>query len=279
MVKYPVILVVSEGQVSPESIIENIRKKPPTEDVDQLMTLPAGDIVGCKLHLVTKYYQTDLYLVPFKEDISLLPAEIQEAIEAVLIYFDSGKRSFSDRIPVYAQFLKSNGIELGILLCDRVYEDSNEGITYKEAKQASQVLDVIELGRKREEGEEDDPHDPIGYDEVMQALRSFIWSNVDMGAASGQGKTAPKKEAKDTKKNKDGPPGKPTPNSMEAELEIFEKLLTKVMDFKNETATMTPPERLAYAERIAYDFENLMDDDDSDTSDEGEMLLPKFGIK
>lgn len=108
--KYPVILVVSEGQVSPESIIESnelhflplktflsefpvpdIRKKPPTEDVDQLMTLPAGDIVGCKLHLVTKYYQTDLYLVPFKEDISLLPAEIQEAIEAVLIYFDFGK--------------------------------------------------------------------------------------------------------------------------------------------------------------------------------------------
>lgn len=99
----------------------------------------------------------------------------------MLIYFDSGVRSFSKRIPTYANYLKSHDIEMGILLCDTLYEDSNEGITYKEAKQESRFLDVIELGRKADDDEEeDDPHDPKGYDELHQALRSFIWSNINV---------------------------------------------------------------------------------------------------
>lgn len=117
--------------------------------------------------------------MPFHEDISRFPLE--EDIEGVLIYFDSGVRSFSKRIPIYANYLKSHDIEMGILLCDTLYDDSNEGITYKEAKQESRFLDVIELGRKSEDDdEEDDPHDPKGYDELHQALRSFIWSNINV---------------------------------------------------------------------------------------------------
>lgn len=79
--------------------------------------------------------------------------------------------------------MKSHDIEMGILLCDTLYEDTNEGITYKEAKQESRFLDVIELGRKGDEDEEeDDPHDPKGYDELHQALRSNIWSNINVEA-------------------------------------------------------------------------------------------------
>lgn len=140
----------------------------------------SDSINGHIFHLKTKYYTTDLYLVPFQEDISRFPLELQEDIEGVLIYFDSGVRSFSKRIPIYANYLKSHDIEMGILLCDNLYEDSNEGITYKEAKQESRFLDVIELGRKTDEDEEEDPHDPKGYDELHQALRSFIWSNINV---------------------------------------------------------------------------------------------------
>lgn len=43
------------------------------------------------------------------------------------------------------------------------------------------MLDIIELGRvvSDEDGDED-PFNPSGYEELAQALRSVIWSNVDV---------------------------------------------------------------------------------------------------
>lgn len=81
--------------------------------------------------------------------------------------------------------MESAFIELGILLCDKLSDDEKTGITYKEIKQMSKLLDVIELGRTKDDEEEtevnSDHHDPIGYDEVQQVLRSFLWSNVQTG--------------------------------------------------------------------------------------------------
>lgn len=177
------IKIFNINQILTKTSFPDIRKLPEDKDVDSLGFFPTiqETIYGYVLHLKTKYYSTNLYLVPFQEDISRFPLELQEHIECVLIYFDSGVRSFSKRIPTYANYLKSHDIEMGILLCDTLYEDSNEGITYKEAKQESRFLDVIELGRKADDDEEeDDPHDPKGYDELHQALRSFIWSNINV---------------------------------------------------------------------------------------------------
>uniref|UniRef100_T1H3N2 Uncharacterized protein n=1 Tax=Megaselia scalaris TaxID=36166 RepID=T1H3N2_MEGSC len=107
MTKYPIVLIVSEGQTTPSEIISNIRKLPSEEDVESLGFFPtiSDSINGHIFHLKTKYYTTDLYLVPFQEDISRFPLELQEDIEGVLIYFDSGVRSFSKRIPIYANYL------------------------------------------------------------------------------------------------------------------------------------------------------------------------------
>lgn len=49
-------------------------------------------------------------------------------------------------------------------------------------------MDVIELGRQKEEHDDDeceDHYDPIGYDEVLQVLQNFIWSHVDMLQMTG----------------------------------------------------------------------------------------------
>ena len=44
---------------------------------------------GLLLHLTTKYYKTELLLVPFENDLSLLPKDIVDRTEAVLVYFDA----------------------------------------------------------------------------------------------------------------------------------------------------------------------------------------------
>lgn len=112
----------------------------------------------------------------------------------------------------YAQYLEANEIELGLLLCNELSDDVKDGITYKEVKQSSKVLDVVELGRKRtEEAEADENnehHDPVGYDEVLQVLRSVLWSNVQTRGAhnnmkdeyknSGSGETSASGEKTET---------------------------------------------------------------------------------
>lgn len=108
-----------------------------------------------------------------------------------LHYFHSTnifQRNFlTTTINEYADYLDGTDIEIGILLCDELADAETDGCTYKEIKQASKLLDVIELARQREEDEDiqdanSDHHDPVGYDEVRQVLRSFLWSNVQAGS-------------------------------------------------------------------------------------------------
>lgn len=176
--------------------------------------------------------------------------------------------------------MQENNVEFGILLCSELFDNTADGITYKEAKVYSNILDVIELDRTRDSPDDDDDeedeyinhHDPVGYDELLQALRAVIWSNVDLKrkangnilkktaaeetCAEGEGATASgSSEVKPTPapEKKDGGGEKGQPN-VEADLEAFEQLLTEVMMFKNTTANWSRNERLAYAEKFACRF-------------------------
>jgi hypothetical protein len=45
------------------------------------------------------------------------------------------------------------------------------------------MLDIIELEKASDDAEnedDDDPFNPWGYEELAQALRSVIWTNVDV---------------------------------------------------------------------------------------------------
>lgn len=42
------------------------------------------------------------------------------------------------------------------------------------------MLDIIELEKEGEDEDEENHFNPSGYDELTQALRSVIWSNVDV---------------------------------------------------------------------------------------------------
>lgn len=91
-------------------------------------------------------------------------------------------------IKAHLEYLESNQIGLVLLLCDQLFDDQDLGITYTEVKQSTRLMDVIELGRQKEEHDDDeceDHYDPIGYDEVLQVLQNFIWSHVDVLQVTG----------------------------------------------------------------------------------------------
>lgn len=173
-------------------------------------------------------------------------------------------------------------MEFGILLCSEIFDNAADGITYKEAKEYSNVLDVIELDRRREtddEDEEDDNinhHDPVGYDELLQAIRAVVWSNVDLkrntngcvlrqsqnGNDSEQASGGPEVgAASGTTSDSSGQPAAaqsaaavPDGVKLEADLAAFEQLLTEVMMFKDTTSNWSRNERLAYAEKFACKY-------------------------
>lgn len=86
-------------------------------------------------------------------------------------------------IKTHLKYLESNHIELVVLLCEKLFDEERLGITYKEIKQATRLMDVIELARKKDDedlAENYNHHDPVGYDELLQVLQNFLWSNVNI---------------------------------------------------------------------------------------------------
>lgn len=129
------------------------------------------------------------------------------------------------------------------------------GITYKEAKMFSNILDVIELDRLPENEDDDQNnaatghHDPVGYDELLQAIRAIIWSNVDLKRNATTRSTV--NVHTDEPNESINATNDVDENIIESELAGFEQLLTEVMMFKDTTSSWSRTERLAYAEKFA----------------------------
>lgn len=143
------------------------------------------------------------------------------------------------------------------------------------------------MGRQREDDEEDDIHDPIGYDELTQALRSFIWSNVNVNGASRvltsyvnlgaddidlselESELNAAREAAEISSPEDMPDIEDEA-TIEAELVGFEKLLNDVMQFKSNTTSWSRDETLSYAMGFAEMFDKLIGEGGATEDDESE---------
>lgn len=69
------------------------------------------------------------------------------------------------------------------MLCKQLPENTEHGITFKCIKDCYNMLDIIELEKSPDdEVNEGDIYNPTGFDELEQALRSVVWSNVDMNS-------------------------------------------------------------------------------------------------
>lgn len=69
------------------------------------------------------------------------------------------------------------------MLCKQLPEDTKNGITFKCIKDCYNMLDIIELEKSPDENNEGDIYNPTGFEELEQALRSVVWSNVDMNSS------------------------------------------------------------------------------------------------
>lgn len=65
-------------------------------------------------------------------------------------------------------------------LCKKLSNDNESGVTFKCIKDCYNMFDIIELEKSDEDYEENNSFNPTGYEELAQALKSVIWSNVDV---------------------------------------------------------------------------------------------------
>nr|XP_019550631.2 uncharacterized protein LOC109420665 isoform X2 [Aedes albopictus] len=255
----PIVLVMSvDAATDPESLIEKVRKIPSSEGQQEL----TEGRTGYRYHIRTKYYETDVTLCPWKssEQLCDLPEAILTQLDGILIYFDAKDREFLKVLPDYAAFVADTGIEFGILLCSELQEESDKGITFKEAKEYCNILDVIEL----EPSGETEDGEAAGVDELVQAMHNFIWSNVDMSRKSGGGGAESSDGGGDAGTGEVSAAAVAEEDELRIEEELmgFEKLLTQVMQFRPNTNSWTRNERLAYAQEFAEIFDDLIGDDD-----------------
>lgn len=104
------------------------------------------------------------------------------------------QRSFLEKLSSHVSFIKSNDIEFCMALCKELSDDTSAGITFKCVKDCYNMLDIVELEKSSNGDDPDDEENlfnPSGYEELAQALRSVIWSNVDMN----HGKNSPSKSS------------------------------------------------------------------------------------
>ncbi|CRK98537.1 CLUMA_CG011888, isoform A [Clunio marinus] len=252
---FPVILVVSNcAQTSALDVIANIRKISNNEQNHK-----SNDSTLYLHDINTKYYNTQVALFPIDE-VEKLSALEKNAVEGFLIYFDSKDRTTLDILDQYVEFIKFYNIEFCIMLCQKLSDDITTGVTFKCIKDCYHMLDIIELEKEDEcDDSEDDCFNPSGYEELAQALRSFIWSNVDVNHVSTNGESRMSIVEKD---NDDNPSEEV---DVEGELENFEKLLNQMMQFRPATSNMSREDRLNCAQEFAEIFEKLiMQDEDVD---------------
>uniref|UniRef100_A0A182SCH0 Uncharacterized protein n=1 Tax=Anopheles maculatus TaxID=74869 RepID=A0A182SCH0_9DIPT len=266
----PIVLVLSTDEsVKPESVIERIRKLPNSQDQIKLSTEPP-ECIGYGYQIHTKYYDTKVILYAHgSAELATVSNAILKRTEGILIYFDAKDRTFLERLPAYSTFVQENEIEFGILLCSTLEESSADGITYGEAKSQCTVLDVIELEPTAEDAEEEVAGivEATGVDELIQAMRNYIWSNVNIHRgnrnAGANDEESPSLLSPNPADDDAGPITEEEERIIEAELNGFERLLTEVMNFQPNTSNWTRNERLMYAEELAEMFDNLVEEDEA----------------
>ncbi|XP_021508202.1 alpha- and gamma-adaptin-binding protein p34 isoform X2 [Meriones unguiculatus] len=132
-----------------------------------------------------KYYsaEVNLCVVPSK---LLVTAEIAEAVQAFVLYFDSTQKSGLDSVSSWLPLVEAWLPEVMILVCDRVCED---GINRQKAQEwcIKHGFELVELNPEELPEEDDDFPESVGVKRIVQALNANVWSNVVMKNDRSQG--------------------------------------------------------------------------------------------
>ncbi|KAH0620113.1 hypothetical protein JD844_014724 [Phrynosoma platyrhinos] len=219
-----------------------------------------------------KYYSASIHLCVVANTF-LVTAEIAEAVQAFLVYFDSTKISGLDSISAWFPLIEEWLPEVMILVCDRVSEN---GISRQKAQEwcIQHGFELVELNPEELPDEDDDFPESTGVKRIIQALNANVWSNVVMKNDSRlhplpaeRADSAPVGTEEDAA-DVDGMQTAPVADPMldmdiqelasltagEGDLENFERLFSKLKEMKEKAATLPHEQRKLHAEKVAKAF-------------------------
>ncbi|XP_043071449.1 uncharacterized protein LOC6557124 isoform X2 [Drosophila grimshawi] len=200
-----------------------------------------------KCDIRTKYYTTSISLIPFDGKYDRVPSEVRKTTEALIVYFDTQKRSFIQELLGINEFLIANEIQLGFLITSSFLDKPNE-LTFEEVKETAYIaFDVVALKQEDEDSEETvSETDKISYAEIIEGLSNYVWSNINIKPSSTSSRNY----------SNNG-------EELESQMNDFEKLLITAQSLRNDTS-LTRDEILNKAEELAEAMSAILNDNDSD---------------
>jgi len=241
--KKPSIVVVSNSNTKPKSLIKLITKKTPQEIDDNIVIQP-----WC---LQTKYYTAEVDLVGIISDYDRND-EFNERVEGLLVVFDSNNDKGLSDLQIWEKLENSCSPEVKLLITN--YCDESTKITRGMAIEwcLKRGYEFIELYPKLEdvEDEQDIIPEKVGVDRVIEALHAHVWPNLVMN---------------DDKKDTQIPNGR---LNMGDELEDdFSELFNQLHVMKESIKFMPARDKRQCAEQIVKAFWNAMGGDDEELGD------------
>uniref|UniRef100_A0A1A9W4L3 Uncharacterized protein n=1 Tax=Glossina brevipalpis TaxID=37001 RepID=A0A1A9W4L3_9MUSC len=239
---FPLVIVKSFGNEKPEEIIKNILKVTDQQEEQLEFKFDSCSLRAYKCDVVTKYYETQIALFGFEEDLTSIPSDVLKNIEAALFYFDSDDRSFLTKVDSLCSFVKCNKIQVAALITRNISDDDLNGITYGELKKRCKLcFDVVDLSDQNDL----DLNGCGEYTELLDLLKNCVWSNVKHSQHIND-------TSNESSSDIDG---------IEEQLNSFEELLKKVQNFKETSKTLSREDVLNNAEKLAELFVNIINDE------------------
>ncbi|KAK3929951.1 Alpha- and gamma-adaptin-binding protein p34 [Frankliniella fusca] len=170
------LLKVLESQVVIDIVIVN------AEEFEQPCDLQKG-FIAYPWHIDTKYYTADVHVCTLEEK-HLGIAEFAESVQAVILYFDSGKNDGLIEAEEWEPFIKEFDPDIRILLCENCEENPSIGISKLSAQEwcIARGYELVELDPLKDDGceEDDDFLETTGAARILQALHAHTWPELIM---------------------------------------------------------------------------------------------------
>ncbi|KAF6216372.1 hypothetical protein GE061_000713 [Apolygus lucorum] len=170
----PSVIITSSCDFDPTSIVKELFGEFPNTP---------RQLDGClafQWRINNKYYEADVNLIVLQRK-SLLPVNLSETVQAVLLVFDSYDERSLDIIDSWNSFLQPYGAYIRILICTKIDENDSRCLTRLTVQKWCILngFELVELHPSVDEYEEEqDFQESTGMLRVKQALHAHTWPNL-----------------------------------------------------------------------------------------------------
>uniref|UniRef100_A0A0A9W7S9 Alpha-and gamma-adaptin-binding protein p34 n=1 Tax=Lygus hesperus TaxID=30085 RepID=A0A0A9W7S9_LYGHE len=170
----PSVVITSSCDIDPTSIVKELLGGLPTA------AHPQEDCLAFQWRINNKYYEADVNLIALKRK-CLLPVNLSETVQAVMLVFDSYAEASLDTIDSWNSFLQPYRAYIRILICTKIDENDSRCLPRLEAQKWCILngFELVELHPSVNEWEEEqDFRESTGMLRVKQALHAHTWPNL-----------------------------------------------------------------------------------------------------